>query len=90
MMKADNLISDKVICSGIVRPDAAARGCGEVKDGFENKYVFSGFACCCYISPVVYHFQDLAKTSLRAQVCAPSFPITKISEKRGMRAKVGG
>jgi len=46
MMKADSLISDKVICSGIVKPDEAARGCGDVKDGLENKYVFKGFACC--------------------------------------------
>ena len=44
MMKADNLISDSVICRGIVRPDAAARGCGEVKLGLEHKYVFKGFA----------------------------------------------
>ena len=35
MMKADSLISDNVIESGIVRPDAAARGCGDVKDGLE-------------------------------------------------------
>jgi hypothetical protein len=34
MMKADNLISDKVICSGIVSPDEAASGCGEAKAGF--------------------------------------------------------
>lgn len=26
MMKAESLISDKVICSGIVNPDAAASG----------------------------------------------------------------
>jgi hypothetical protein len=45
IMKADNLISDRVICRGIVSPDAAAKGWGDVKDGFENKYVFKGFAC---------------------------------------------
>lgn len=44
MMKADSLISDKVICNGIVNPDAAANGCGDVNDGFENKYVFNGLA----------------------------------------------
>lgn len=33
MMKAESLISDNVICSGIVRPEAAARGCGDVNDG---------------------------------------------------------
>jgi hypothetical protein len=44
MIKADSLISDKVIWRGIVKPDAAAKGCGDVKDGFENKYVFNGFA----------------------------------------------
>lgn len=46
MMNADSLISDSVICSGIVNPDEAASGCGDVKDGFENRYVFKGFACC--------------------------------------------
>lgn len=45
MIKADSLISDKVICSGIVSPEEAAKGCGDVNDGFENKYVFKGFAC---------------------------------------------
>ncbi len=45
MMKADSLISDNVICNGIVRPDDAARGCGDVKLGLEYKYVFRGFAC---------------------------------------------
>lgn len=44
-MNADSLISDNVICSGMVKPDDAARGCGEQKDGFEKRYVFSGFAC---------------------------------------------
>lgn len=33
MMKAESLISDNVICSGMVRPEEAARGCGEVNDG---------------------------------------------------------
>lgn len=33
MMKAESLISDNVICSGIVRPEEAARGCGDVNDG---------------------------------------------------------
>jgi hypothetical protein len=47
-MKADSLISDNVICSGIVNPDAAANGCGDVKDGFENRYVFKGLACFAY------------------------------------------
>lgn len=47
MMKADNLISDRVMERGIVRPEAAARGCGDVKEGFESRYVFSGLACYC-------------------------------------------
>jgi hypothetical protein len=57
MINADSLISDKVIWRGIVKPEAAAKGCGDVKDGFENKYVFKGFACVvvilvfCYIIP---------------------------------------
>lgn len=37
MMNADNLISDNVICNGMVSPASAARGCGDVNDGFENK-----------------------------------------------------
>ena len=36
-MKAESLISDSVICRGIVRPEEAARGCGEVKEGFVDK-----------------------------------------------------
>lgn len=35
MMKADSLISERVIDRGIVRPEAAANGCGDVKVGFE-------------------------------------------------------
>ncbi len=35
---------------GMVNPEAAARGCGDVKDGFEHRYVLRGFACCLYIS----------------------------------------
>ena len=33
MMKADNFISERVICKGIVRPEEAASGCGELKEG---------------------------------------------------------
>lgn len=36
-MNAESLISDSVICSGIVKPAEAAKGCGDVKDGFEHK-----------------------------------------------------
>lgn len=43
--KADSLISDKVIDRGIVSPAAAASGCGDVKEGFADRYVFKGFAC---------------------------------------------
>lgn len=35
--KADNLISDRVIDRGIVKPAAAANGCGEVKLGLADK-----------------------------------------------------
>ena len=45
MMNAESLISESVICIGIVRPEAAARGCGEVNDGLVDKYVFRGLAC---------------------------------------------
>lgn len=44
MINADSLISDKVIDSGIVNPAAAAKGCGDVKVGLAERYVFSGFA----------------------------------------------
>ena len=37
MMKAESLKSDKVICSGMVRPEAAANGWGDVKEGFEKR-----------------------------------------------------
>ena len=51
MMKADSLISERVIDRGIVSPAAAARGCGEVKVGLAPRYVFSGLACNeCHIS----------------------------------------
>lgn len=43
--KAESLISDNVIDRGIVSPAAAANGCGEVKLGLADKYVFRGFAC---------------------------------------------
>jgi hypothetical protein len=42
--KPDNLISDSVIWSGIVRPDAAARGCGDANAGLVERYVLSGLA----------------------------------------------
>ena len=45
MMNADNLISDRVNDKEMVNPDAAAKGCGDVKSGFECKYAFRGFAC---------------------------------------------
>lgn len=37
MMNADSWISERVICRGIVRPDDAARGCGEVKEGLVDR-----------------------------------------------------
>jgi hypothetical protein len=48
--KPDNRISDNVICRGIVKPDAAARGCGEANDGFVERYVLSGLACTLVLS----------------------------------------
>lgn len=44
IIKAESLISESVIWSGMVRPDAAARGSGEVKDGFDDRYVLRGLA----------------------------------------------
>ncbi len=37
MIKAESLISESVIWSGIVRPEQAARGCGDVNDGFVER-----------------------------------------------------
>jgi hypothetical protein len=50
MTKPESLNSDSVICNGIVRPEAAAKGCGDVNLGFVDKYVFSGFACTLVFS----------------------------------------
>lgn len=44
-MKADSLISDRVMDSGIVNPAEAAKGCGEVNVGLADRYVFNGLAC---------------------------------------------
>ena len=44
-MNADNLMSDSVNDKGMVSPDAAAKGCGDVKSGLECRYVLRGFAC---------------------------------------------
>jgi hypothetical protein len=45
IINADSLISDRVMDSGIVNPAAAAKGCGDVKLGLAERYVFNGFAC---------------------------------------------
>ncbi len=37
MIKAESLISESVIWSGIVRPEEAARGCGDVNEGFVER-----------------------------------------------------
>lgn len=37
MMKADSLMSDRVILRGIVRPAAAARGSGDANDGLVDR-----------------------------------------------------
>lgn len=44
MTKPDNLMSDSVICKGMVRPLAAASGDGLAKVGLVERYVFKGFA----------------------------------------------
>ena len=36
-MNADSFISDSVICSGMVKPDAAASGWGEANDDFVER-----------------------------------------------------
>ena len=85
MMNADNLISDKVICSGIVKPDDAARGCGDVKDGFENKYVFRGFAYIVDISASVNATtRDPLGKILRVYPCAILFQTPRMLESKGL------
>lgn len=37
MMKAESLISERVMDRGIVSPSAAAKGCGDVKLGFADR-----------------------------------------------------
>lgn len=37
MMNAESLMSDSVMERGIVSPEAAARGFGDVNDGFESR-----------------------------------------------------
>jgi len=37
MIKAESLISESVIWSGIVRPEEAASGCGEVNEGLVDR-----------------------------------------------------
>jgi len=37
MMRADNLISDRLIWRGMVSPEAAASGCGDVKLGLDAR-----------------------------------------------------
>ena len=44
IMNADILNSERVICRGIVRLEDAASGCGDVKEGRVDRYVFSGLA----------------------------------------------
>ena len=48
MMKAESLISERVICMGIVNPDAAATGRGDVNVGLVERYVFKGLACLAH------------------------------------------
>ncbi len=47
-MNAESLISERVIWIGIVSPEDAARGCGEVKEGLVDRHVFRGFAFLLY------------------------------------------
>jgi hypothetical protein len=72
MMKADSLNSESVIDNGIVNPAAAASGWGEVKLGLEERYVFSGFAYCVYIS---MHYNPRTSDGFRedANPCLSNF-----------------
>jgi hypothetical protein len=53
MINAESLKSDNVMESGIVRPEAAAKGWGDVNVGLEYRYVFKGLAYSCELLVVV-------------------------------------
>jgi hypothetical protein len=66
MMKAESLISDSVILRGMVRPDAAASGSGEAKEGLVDKYVFRGFAWSETVSQRNEYIQHTQATHLHS------------------------
>jgi hypothetical protein len=84
--KPESRISDNVMARGIVKPDAAASGCGDANDGFVDKYVFSGFACTLVFrvkkaSPEY----DILKMPLN--LSSAKSPISRISKSGGVSPK---
>lgn len=82
MTNPDNLKSDNVIERGIVKLEAAAKGWGEAKEGFVERYVFNGLACTLvfsvrYASPV-YDILNIPRNRSSARS-----PISKISNSGG-------
>ena len=85
MMKADNLISDSVNFSGMVRPEAAARGSTDANEGLVDRYVLSGLA---YRATVSRRAQSLhhsivthLNTSFQRQKCITGIAHLKYSSK---------
>lgn len=83
MTKPDKRILDRVICNGIVKPDAAARGCGDAKSGLVDKYVFSGFAWTLVFSVKnASPAYDILKMPLN--LSSAKSPISSISSSGGV------
>ena len=67
MTNPDSLMSLRVIARGIVKPLAAAKGCGDAKLGLVERKVLSGFACT---------------RVLRVRKASPLYTILKMPRKR--------
>lgn len=87
MTKAHSLISESVICRGIVRPDAAAKGCGDAKVGFVERYVFRGLACTLVLSVMKASPEYCILKMPRNRSSARS-PISKISSSGGTEPRL--
>ena len=70
----------------MVKPEDAAKGCGDVNDGFENKYVFRGFACVVDILALYYMItRDKMEKKFRAYPCARRTEKPAHHKKRGLK-----
>jgi hypothetical protein len=87
MTNPERRILDSVICSGIVKPDDAASGCGDAKSGLFDRYVLSGFACTLVLSvrnaSPVY---DILKMPLN--LSSARSPISSISSSGGVEPRL--